>query len=194
MLRKGFTIIEVLIMVMVFVLISGAVIANFSSARGSARLRAAAQELAANIKRAQAYAYANTTQSVCTDNLICGSGSACDALAPAGCTATPILSYGVVLDANSDGKAYVIYADADNSGSYRAGEAIPYGMVALPLGITFQSVANNSLLYSYSQANSAPFVSCSGGGCTTTAVLYDANTKAVKTVSISKQTGTVSIY
>ena len=177
MLRKGFTIIEVLIMVMVFVLISSAVIANFSSARGSARLRAAAQELAANIKRAQAYAYANTQQSVCADNLICG-----------------ILSYGVVLDANSDGKAYVIYADADNSGSYRAGEAIPFGTIALPSGITFQSVVNNNLLYSYSQANSAPFVSCSGGGCTTTAVLYDANTKAVKTVSISKQTGTVSIY
>lgn len=192
--RKGFTIIEILLMVTIFVLISTAAIADFGTARGAARLRAATQELAANIQKAQAMAYANSAIPICTDTLVCGSGSSCDPTM-AGCTSTPILSYGVALDINNDGKKYAVFADTDGSGTYRAGEAVPNGVISLPAGITIQSVtplANKTTVYSYNAANSAPFVTCSTN-CMTTVVFYDTQTLETRTVAVSKQTGAISV-
>jgi type II secretory pathway pseudopilin PulG len=197
MARKSFTIMEVLVMVTVFIFIAASAVANFTVGRGTARLRAVTQELAANIQKAQTLAYANVSMKVCgTDTKICGSGSACDPTMPTGCTTTPILTYGVTLDVNSDGKRYIIFADANSSGTYNAGEAIPYGVFNLPTDVTIQSVtpaANKTLIYSYNSANFAPFVNCSSN-CTTTIALYDAKTSKTRTVAVSAQTGSVSVY
>ena len=195
MARKSFTLVEILVMVTVFVFIAASAIANFSAARGSARLRGVTQELAANIQKAQTLAYANVSMQVCTDSKICGSGSSCDGNM-VGCTPTPILTYGVILDAASDGKQYIIFADANSNGAYDAGEAIPYGVFNLPTGVTIQSVTpavNKTLVYSYNSANFSPFVACSAN-CTTTVALYDEKTAVTRTVAVSRQTGAISIY
>jgi type II secretory pathway pseudopilin PulG len=196
MVRKSFTLVEIMVMVSVFVFIAASAVANFSAARGTVRLRAVTQELAANIQKAQTLAYSNASMLVCgTDSKICGSGSVCDSNM-VGCTSTPILTYGIALDVNSDGKRYVIFADSNTNGAYDAGEAIPYGVLNLPTGVTIQSITpstNKTLIYSYNSANFAPFVTCSAN-CTTTIALYDSATKVTRTVAVSQQTGAVSVY
>jgi type II secretory pathway pseudopilin PulG len=193
MVRKSFTLVEILVMVTIFIFIAASAVANFSVARGSVRLRAVTQEMAANIQKAQALAYANVSMNVCTDSKICGSGSSCDSNM-VGCTLTPILTYGVIFDAGN--KKYTIFADANSSGTYNVGEAIPYGVINLPAGITIQSItppANSTLIYSYNSANFAPFVTCSSN-CSTAIAIYDSKTAVTRTVAVSQQTGTVSIY
>ncbi len=198
MVRKAFTVVEVLVMTTVFVVIAATALANFTFTGGGARLRNAANELAANIKRAQTLAYVNLSLPICSDFKVCGSGSSCDAGMPTGCTDTPILSYGVALNVGSDSKTYVIFADANYNGVYDAGEAISGGTKKLPSGVTFTSItppANNPLIFSYNAGNTAPFVYCSPApNCTTVITLRADNVTVVRKIEVSVQTGKINSY
>jgi type II secretory pathway pseudopilin PulG len=192
--RKAFTVMEVVLMAAVFAVIASSAVAGFSTSRGSARLRGSAQELMTNVKKAQAYSYANTVQNLCSDNLICGSGSSCDGN-PSSCVKTPIMSYGISLDPMADGKEYIVFADVDGDGAYRVGEALPNGEVTLPLNISISSVspsADKVFTYSYGAPSSKPFTSCTTD-CVTSIVLTDAQTGRIRTIEIQKQSGTISI-
>jgi len=209
MARKAFTIVEVLLMAVVFIVITTVAVVNFSSFRGSARLRAAAQEVAASIKQAQFYAYTSKKQDVClVGNTICNPGvSTC----LYGCATSSVFSYGVALNPDLDGKTYKVFANPSlfPELTYSAAKVIPGGAHTLPTGITFDSItplSNTPMYFTYNvyalqnryidltdRSFLGPFSACSSD-CTTTIVLFDALTSQTKTIVVQKQTGAVSIY
>jgi prepilin-type N-terminal cleavage/methylation domain-containing protein len=196
--KKGFTLIEVLVVAGIFALIASMIMADFRNGNRLQRLTAAADELAANIKKAQGLAYANAKQMICsTDNLVCLSGSACDAAYPTNCATQYVSSYGVALSVGGNTK-YMVGADYTGTGSYVTGEAIPRGLVTLPSGIIINSVtpapggSAYALEYIYDASNASPFVTCSSN-CTTTIVLKDPQITPTKSVIVQKTTGSVYV-
>jgi type II secretory pathway pseudopilin PulG len=194
--RRGFTVVELTVMVVVFASLSAAVLINFSANRASQNLRAAADQLVEDIRRAQTLAYANQQQLICTaDNLVCGSGSSCDPSLPAGCTNRYVSSYGVKFDTDGTDTKYALFADYATPGAYVNGEAVPNGVRTLPKNVVIQSVtpaANDPVVYVFNNLNTSPFVTCSSN-CTTTITLTSTVTNATRTVIVQKQTGAVSV-
>lgn len=183
----------------IFALIAGFIIADFRSGNRTQRLVAAADALAASVKKAQGLAYANAKQMICsTDNLVCLSGSACDGTYPTNCVNQYVSHYGVAIDIDESHNKYMTGADYGGLESYVTGEAIPNGIVTLPSGIVIDSVTPApaagaySLSYIYDAANASPFITCSSN-CTTTVVLRDTETQVTKSVVVQKQTGTVYV-
>lgn len=198
--RKAFTLIEVLVVAAIFVVLSMADLINYRKSDRSRRLSAAADELASRIKTAQGMAYANTKQMICsTDNLVCKSGSACDATYPTNCNNQYVPRYGVRFDTDSTKTKYMVGADYANFGNFVVGEAITNGVVTLPSGIIINSVTPAQVAgaydinYIYDSANASPFVTCSSN-CLTTIVLRDNQTSATKTITVQKRTSLVTVY
>jgi hypothetical protein len=178
-----------------FSLITMVVIADFKSGTRVQKLQAAADELAANIRKAQALSYSNSKQMICgADGKVCLSGSSCDATYPTGCTNQFIIRYGFAVDSDGTHRKYMIGADYSDPGSYTAGESIPNGTVTLPANIVIHSVTPAhvsgvyDLSYVYDAANASPFIPCSSD-CTTTIVLRDTVTDSLRSVVVHKQTG-----
>jgi len=200
--RKGFTLVEVLTVVVIFSIISSLVVLDFRSNGRTQRLQGAADELASRIKQAQGLAYSNTKQFICsTDSLVCKSGSACDAAYPVNCVNQYISRYGLAFNTDGTKTKYAIGADYAGIGNYAAGEVISNGLVKLPADIVIDTVNSVSpptatvydLSYVYDSANASPFIACSSN-CLTTIVLRDNVSSKTKTISVQKQTGIVSVY
>lgn len=197
--RKGFTIVEMLVVTAMFALIASAVVADFRSGTRVQKLQAAADELAGNIRKTQSLAFANSKQSICgSDGKVCLSGSACDVGYPTGCADQYVIRYGVAIDSDGTQKKYMIGADYSDAGNYTAGESIPGGTMTLPQNIVISAVSPAhsagvyDLSYSYDAANASPFVACSSN-CTTTITLRDTETSVTRSVIVRKQTGSVYV-
>jgi prepilin-type N-terminal cleavage/methylation domain-containing protein len=197
--RKGFTLVEVLTVVIIFGMLSSLMVADLRNGGRLQRLSAAADELASRIKQAQGLAYSNTKQEICsTDNLVCRSGSSCDAGYPTNCVSQYISRYGVALMSDGTNAKYMVGADFAGLGNYVAAEAVPMGTVTLRNNIVIDSVTpahvagTYDLVYVYDSANASPFISCSSN-CTTRIVLRDTVLNKTKTVVVEKRTGIVSI-
>ncbi len=196
---KGFTLVEMLVVTGIFALIATAMVANFRSGTRVSKLQAAADEMAANIRKAQGLAYSNAKQKICSsDGLVCLSGSSCDVSYPTNCVDQFVIQYGVAIDLDSSHNKYMIGADYLNLGSYVAAEKIPNGIVTLPANIVIHSVSpahvsgTYDLAYAYDAANASPFLACSAN-CTTTIVLRDTETSVTRSVVVRKQTGSVYV-
>lgn len=189
---------EVMVTAGIFALLASLILADFRNGGRNDRLKAAADEMASRIKQAQGMAYANTKQMICNDNLVCLSGSSCDASYPTNCLNQYVSRYGVAFVLDGANNKYMIGADYANFGTYVDAEAIPKGIVTLPTGYIINSVTpaivapNYNLVYIYDAANASPFVTCSSN-CTTTIVIKDTVTNLTKSVIVQKQTGAVYV-
>lgn len=198
--RKGFTLVEVITVAIIFSVLSTLVLFDFRTAGRKQRLQGTADEMASRIKQAQGLAYSNTKQIICSsDQKVCLSGSACDAGYPTNCTSQYIPRYGVRFDTDGTRTKYMIGADYSGYGGFTVNEAIPGGIMNLPSGIVIDSVTpaqvadQYDLNYIYDSSNASPFIPCASG-CLTTVVLRDTISNATRTVTIQKQTGIVSGY
>jgi len=200
--RKGYTLIEIVVAAGIIAILSAQMILDLRGIGKAQRLQAAGNEMASRIKQAQGLAYSNTKQMICsTGNLVCRSGSACDAGYPTGCVNQYVSRYGVRFDTDGTQTKYMIGADYSDYVNFVAGEAIPGGVVTLPKGITISSVSPAQvagaydLNYIYDSANASPFVACAPSCANTTITLKDASVtpNLTKTVVIQKMTGLVSV-
>lgn len=115
--KRGFTIIELLVAMSIFVIITAMVVANFRAGSRSDELRIAAETLVSNLRKAQNMALA---------------GQLKDGISPLG-------GYGVYFKlAESD--RYIIFADLDGELDYDMGEALADGTVILPRDVRIDGI------------------------------------------------------
>jgi prepilin-type N-terminal cleavage/methylation domain-containing protein len=116
--KRGFTIIELLVAVSIFIIITGLVVADFRRGARSDELKIAASGLASTLQRAQTMALA---------------GEAINGIVPAG-------GYGVYVTLDVPNR-YIIFADNDDDKTYDAGEDLADGVNFLPSNITISQVS-----------------------------------------------------
>jgi len=202
MVSRGYTIIEVMVVVMIFGILSAVVLANFHGNQGAQNLRAAANEVATHIREAQSLTQASAKQNLCTiDRALCGQGSLCDpTVTPPNCNMANVASYGVAFNVAGTNNKYAVFADTSmgggcHAGCYNAGEALPGKLFTLPPGIVFQSVTQTTPPPSpppvILMSNLVPFGSCTA--CVTSVVLKNNADNTTRTVSYREATGAVTV-
>lgn len=125
--KKGFTIIELLVSLGIFVVVTAMVVANFRGGSRSDELRIASEALISNLRKAQNMAF---------------SGQLVNGVNPPG-------GYGVYFKL-SEPDRYVIFADQDGDFGYTAGEGLIDGTIILPKDIRISAVgpqANSSVVF-----------------------------------------------
>ena len=116
--KRGFTIIELLVSLGIFIIVTTMVVANFRGGNRSDELKIAAETVASNLRRAQNMALA---------------GELTDGITPPG-------GYGIYFNlATAD--RYIIFADKNGNLAYDAGEALPAGLIALPQGMVITAIS-----------------------------------------------------
>jgi len=115
--KKGFTIIELLVAMGIFVIITGMVVANFRTGSRSDELKIAAETLVSNLRKAQNMALA---------------GQLLNGVSPPG-------GYGVYFKL-AEADRYIIFADSDGQLDYDLGERLADGAVVLPRDIRILSI------------------------------------------------------
>lgn len=114
--RRGFTIIELLVAISIFIVVTSLVVANFRRGTRSDELRIAAFGLASTLRRAQTMAM--------TGALING--------------AMPLGGYGVHMTKDEPTR-YIIFADSDDK-MYGVGEELEGGIISLPHNIVIDQL------------------------------------------------------
>jgi prepilin-type N-terminal cleavage/methylation domain-containing protein len=116
--KRGFTIIELLVAISIFIVVTGLVVANFRRGARSDELKIAAAGLANTLRRAQTMALAGET--------ING--------------ALPLGGYGVYVTLDTPNR-YIIFADRNNDKIYGVGEELAGGINFLPPSIAINQVS-----------------------------------------------------
>ncbi|MFH2136366.1 MAG: GspH/FimT family pseudopilin [Patescibacteria group bacterium] len=107
--KGGFTIIELLVSLGIFIIVTTMVVTNFRGGSRSDELKIAAETVASNLRRAQNMALA---------------GEQFEGITPAG-------GYGIYFNLGNPDK-YIIFADKNGNLAYDAGEVLPDGLITLP--------------------------------------------------------------
>lgn len=115
--KRGFTIIELLVSIGIFIVITTMVVANFRAGSRSDELKVAADALGADLGRAQNMALA---------------GQEVNGVTPTG-------GYGVYFTTNEPSR-YIIFVDSNDNQKYDVGEDLAGGKILLPKNVTITSV------------------------------------------------------
>lgn len=115
--KKGFTIIELLVSLGIFVVVTTMVVANFRAGSRSDELKITAETLVSNLRRAQNMALA---------------GQLTDGVTPPG-------GYGVYVKL-AEADRYVIFADKNGNLVYDDGEALVDGIIFLPRNVRIEKI------------------------------------------------------
>lgn len=119
--KKGFTIIELLVSIGIFIVVTTMVVANFRAGSRSDELKISAETLVSNLRRAQNMALA---------------GQLTDGVTPPG-------GYGVYFKL-ADVNRYIIFADSNGNLIYDDGEALGDGTIILPLNVIIEKIKKSS--------------------------------------------------
>ncbi len=119
--KKGFTIIELLVSMGIFIVVTTMVVANFRAGSRSDELKIAAETLVSNLRRAQNMALA---------------GQLTNGMTPQG-------GYGVYFKL-ADVDHYVIFANNSGNLVYDDGEALADGVITLPLNVKLEKIEKSS--------------------------------------------------
>lgn len=115
--KKGFTIIELLVSLGIFIVVTAMVVTNFRGGSRSDELKIAAETIASNLRRVQNMALA---------------GELIDGVTPPG-------GYGIYFNlATSD--RYILFADKNGNRAYDVNEALPDGTIILAKNIRLSDV------------------------------------------------------
>jgi Tfp pilus assembly protein FimT len=116
--KRGFTIIELLVSLGIFIIVTAMVVTNFRGGNQSDELKIAAETIASSLRRAQNMALA---------------GELIDEISPPG-------GYGVYFNSGNPGQ-YLIFADKDGNLAYDVGEVLVNGAIDLADNIILDDVS-----------------------------------------------------
>jgi Tfp pilus assembly protein FimT len=116
--KRGFTIIELLVSLGIFIIITTMVVANFRAGSRGDDLRISAEAMVSNLRKAQNMALAGQPTN--------------DIIPPGG--------YGLYFNLATPDR-YVIFADVNGNLAYDSGEALVDGLVTLPREVRITSVS-----------------------------------------------------
>ncbi len=125
---RGFTLIEMLLSMSIFAVVTAFVTANFRAGRQGDELRLSSQLVATAIRRAQTLAVAGQTTAFCRggtrDLQTCPSGLSAEC-GGGTCVVEVPRGYGIRLSTTSpDDRSVILFADLDGDRAYDAGELI----------------------------------------------------------------------
>ncbi|MFZ5363974.1 MAG: pilus assembly FimT family protein [Patescibacteria group bacterium] len=115
--KKGFTIIELLVSLSIFIIVTAMVVTNFRGGNRSDELKIAAETIASSLRRVQNMALA---------------GELVDGISPPG-------GYGIYFNLGNPGQ-YLIFADKDGDLAYDVGEVLADGAIDLADNITLENI------------------------------------------------------
>jgi prepilin-type N-terminal cleavage/methylation domain-containing protein len=200
--RSGFTLIEMLISLSIFAVITGMVLSNLRLGAQGDELRISSQLVAASIRRAQTLAIAGQTVSYCQggadDKKLCPNGTTDCSGSP--CVTETPSAYGVHFSTGSGAnRRIILFADIDGDRTFDASEEIkgenvssgPFVAVqALTLGAS-TSVSDLDIVFVPPKPSVVFNDGATADGMATVTVRH-ANTQQEKRITINKVSGQVS--
>jgi len=198
---RGFTMIEMLISLGIFAVITGVVMANFRVGSQGDELRSASQLVASSIRRVQTSAIAGQTARFCRDSeghdgRVCAGdgdcgGGACVNDVPRG-------GYGLHFDTTEPNDRFMVtFADTNADGRFQAEEEVRRDNVSVNIYVNVISVAPAALgsVLDIVFVPPRPSVRFNGGATSdlvAVIVLQHRSTMLTKTVSVNSISGRIS--
>lgn len=195
----GFTLVEMLVSISIFAVITAFTTANFRLARQGDEIRLASQLVGSAMRRAQTSAAAGETVWLChggaNDLKMCLNGDA--ALCPSGTCAQEVPSgYGIhVATVSPDSRKIVLFADLNNDKAYTLGEAVRSDNVSPGPFVSVSAVspvASNALDVVFQPPKPTGYFNGSTAQATATVTLTHSTTGAQKTVTVNRISGQIS--
>lgn len=168
--KKGFTIIELLVAISIFIVITGLVVANFRRGARSDELKIAAAGLASTLRKAQTMALA---------------GEAIGGVVPAG-------GYGVYVTMDTPNR-YIIFADNDGNKIYGVGEELAGGINFLPSNIAVDQVSPVSASVVFKPPKPTIYINGGTSENSATITLKDSISDQTRKVTVNRISGQISV-
>lgn len=168
--RRGFTIIELLVAISIFIIVTGLVVANFRRGARSDELKIAAAGLASILQRAQTMAL---------------TGETINGKVPSG-------GYGVYATL-SEPNRYIMFADINDNKIYGADEALDGGIIFLPPNIIINQLNPAPINIVFKPPK--PIIYINGESSENSAIitLKDLVSNQIKRVIVNRISGQISI-
>jgi Tfp pilus assembly protein FimT len=198
--QRGFTIIDMLVSLTIFAVVTGFLMANFRSGRTADELRIGAQNIGSAFREAQTMAMTGRTVAVCrggSSNLkVCTLGVA--TTCPSGTCANEVpRGYGLKLSvATGEASQTVIYADINGNRAFDAGETLKSSALSTTSRVSVKALTPVSAgLLEVVFEPPKPTVFFNGGTATTLATVQvqHATSGATRNVTINRVSGQVSL-
>lgn len=142
---RGYSLVEMLVAMSIFAVITGMVIANFGQGRRSDEMRFSTQFVATVIRRAQTNALAGVTLSYCRDDAGLGSKPCqreVDCQSPATCVSDVPNGWGAhITTISPDDTKIILFADLNGDGRYQPVESINRNPVSPGVAVSVVGVS-----------------------------------------------------
>lgn len=164
--EKGFTIVEMIVVVAIIVIISAIVLINYPNAKRQLLIQRATSKLSQDIRRAQSMSVSSKVASVCAGG------------------AFPLGGYGIYL--NSSTQSINIFADCNSNQTFDAGESVE--SITLETDARISSLSpSNPLIITFSPPNPIVYISNIGAGIEGSIIVNLASDALkTKTIKINK--------
>jgi len=161
--KKGFTLVELLVVISIIILLTGLVTTNYRAGQKSFYLQRSTQKLASDIRRVEEMA-------ISTREISCGKPD-----------------YGIYVGPNFPTNSYILFADCNLNQHYDSGSDVKIEENQLETGVQIISVSPSPLNLTFTPPD--PTVNVSGG---TQAQILISNSAGQKTITVEK-TGLIEI-
>lgn len=198
--QRGFTIIDMLVSLTIFGVVTGFLMANFRSGRTADELRIGAQGIGTAFREVQTMAMTGKTVGICrggSNNLkVCTVGTA--TTCPSGTCAYEVpRGYGLRLTTAAAGAGQsVLYADINASRTYDAGEEIKTTKLSTTSRVTVKTltpVSSGLLDVVFEPPKPTVFFNGATGTTLATVQVQHATSGATRNVTINRVSGQVSL-
>lgn len=199
--RRGFTLVEMLISLSIFSLVTAMAVANFRVGSQNDELRLAARLMATQIRRAQTLAIAGYSVHSCiggtSGGQICTPGANDNCAGGGYCSRTVPPAWGIrISSVAGENREIVIFADLDNDKEFDRAEAVEYQSISPGPSVYVQSMTPHSVMaLDVVFTPPRPTVSLNGSDSAgiATIILEHLHSEKQINVTVNRVTGFVSV-
>jgi len=198
--NKGFTLVEMLISLSIFAIITAFATANFNVARQGDEVRLASQLVASSLRRAQTSATAGETTRFCrggsNDLKVCPTGLDSECSGGGVCVREVPTGYGQHFTlSGADTRKVIFFADIDGDKAYDVGEEIRRDGISPGAFVSISAMsplAGNDLDVVFVPPKPTAYFNGSTADATASLTLRHSTTAATRTVTINRISGQIS--